>query len=88
MKKKIKLKKINRKKRIGLVIRKKQPSTLVVKIQWLRQHPYYHKRYKVDRHLAVNDEKDIAKVGDKVEIEECRPISKTKRWRVVEVIKN
>lgn len=87
MKKKIKLKKINRKKRVGLVIRKKQSHTAVVKIQWLRQHPYYHKRYKVDRNLAVNDEKDMVKVGDRVEIEECRPISKTKSWKIVDIIK-
>ncbi len=82
-----KIKKINRKRKIGLVIRKKMPQTAVVEIEMLKKHPYYHKRFKSHKKIAAHDEKDEVKVGDKVEIEECRPISKTKSWKIIEIIK-
>lgn len=82
-----KIKGIDHKKRIGLVIKKKMDKTAIVKIIRLREHPYYHKRYKVDRKIACHDEKNITHLGDRVEIEECRPISKTKRWKIVDILK-
>lgn len=70
----------------ALIIRKKMPKTAVVEIMTLKKHPYYHKRYKSHSRLAVDDRKNIAKVGDTVEIISCRPISKTKRWKIAAVI--
>lgn len=78
--------KVIRKKRVGLVIRKKMAKSAVVELERLIKHPYYHKRFRETSRLTVDDQKDIAKVGDKVEIEECRPISKTKSWKITEII--
>ncbi|MCX6811868.1 MAG: 30S ribosomal protein S17 [Candidatus Berkelbacteria bacterium] len=83
---KSKIKKINRKKRVGLVVRKKMQKTAIVEIERLLKHPYYHKRFKSHRRMAVDDKKDLAKVGDRVEIEECRKISKTKSWKIIDVL--
>lgn len=85
-KEKPKIRQINRKKRVGKVVSKKTPKLAIVEIERLRKHPYYLKRYKVHRRIAVHDEKDASKVGNLVEIEECRPISKTKRWKIVEIL--
>jgi small subunit ribosomal protein S17 len=85
-KEKPKIKKTTRKKRIGKVISKKTKGLAVVEIERLRKHPYYHKRYKAKRRIAAHDEKDVCKYGDLVEIEECKPISKTKKWKIVEKI--
>lgn len=87
-KEKEKIRKNYRKNRVGKVVSKKNEKLAIVEIERLRKHPYYLKRYKVHRRIAVHDEKDASNVGNLVEIEECRPISKTKRWRIVEIIKN
>lgn len=81
-----KIRQVNRKKRVGKVVSKKNQKLAIVEIERLRPHPYYLKRYKVHHRIAVHDEKDISKVGNMVEIEECRPISKTKRWKIVEIL--
>ena len=83
----VEIKQVNRKKRTGKVVSKKSPQLAIVEMERLRKHPYYLKRYKVHHRLAVHDEKDVCKKGDLVEIEECRPISKTKRWKIIEIIK-
>ena len=83
----MKIRKINRKRRVGLVVSKKMAKSAVVEFTRLKKHPYYHKRFKQTSRLTVDDQKDAAKVGDKVEIEECRPISKTKSWKIVEILK-
>jgi len=62
------------------------PKTVVVKVERIKEHPKYKRRYKVHKTYKAHDEKDKYKVGDKVIIEECRPISKEKRWRVVKSI--
>ncbi|TSC91180.1 MAG: small subunit ribosomal protein S17 [Candidatus Berkelbacteria bacterium Licking1014_96] len=85
-KKSNKIKSIKRQKKTGVVVSKKMSQSAIVRLENLIKHPYYQKRYKIHRRICVDDKKDAAKVGDKVEIEECRPISKTKRWRVVEVL--
>jgi small subunit ribosomal protein S17 len=83
-----KIRQTNRKKRIGKVVSRKSSKLAIVEIERLRQHPRYLKRYKVHHRIAVHDEKDNSEVGNMVEIEECRPISKTKRWKIIEIIKN
>lgn len=71
----------------GEVISHKMPKTAVVKVMLPKAHPKYHKRYTVTKHYQADDEKNEYQVGDIVELEENRPISKEKRWRVVRKIK-
>jgi small subunit ribosomal protein S17 len=72
-----------RKKFAGVVISDKMDKTITVKIDTIRQHPKYLKRYTVSKKYKVHDEKNQFKEGDKVIFVECRPISKDKKWRVV-----
>ncbi len=58
-------------------------KTISVRVDSMKTHPKYNKQYKHSRKFAVHDEKSIAKVGDVVVIEECRPLSASKRWFVV-----
>ena len=60
-----------------------QQKTIVVKVDRLRAHPLYLKRYTVSKKYHVHDERQQYHVGDVVEFIECRPISKTKKWRVL-----
>ncbi|MBZ9569351.1 30S ribosomal protein S17 [Patescibacteria group bacterium] len=72
------------KKRLkGTVISDKMEKTVVVEIERIKEHPKYKRRYKVHKKYKAHDEKSEYKIGDKVIIEECRPISKEKRWRVI-----
>jgi 30S ribosomal protein S17 len=75
-----------RKYRIGKVISDKMDKTVVVAIEELKQHKLYKKPVKRTVRFHAHDEKNDAHVGDKVAIMETRPLSKTKRWRVVEVV--
>jgi len=77
-------KQIEKQKRIlkGEVISDKMDKTIVVKVSRLRVHPKYKKRYKITKHFKVHDEKNQYHIGDKVIMEETRPISKEKRWKV------
>ncbi len=68
---------------IGTVFSDKMQKTVVVSVERLVEHPKYEKRYKVHKKYKAHDEKNECKVGDRVVIEECRPISKEKRWRVI-----
>jgi len=77
-----------RKERAGTVISNKMQKTIVVQVMRLTEHPRYKKVIKLFKKYKAHDEKGIAKLGDKVLIRETRPISKTKRWTVVEVIKS
>jgi len=70
----------------GAVVSNKMQKTVVVKVERIKEHPRYKKRYKVHKKYKAHDEKGEYKVGDKVVIEECRPMSKEKRWRVVRKI--
>jgi len=67
----------------GTVISNKMQKTVVVEIEQIKEHPKYRRRYKVHKKYKAHDEKGECKVGDKVLIEECRPISKEKRWMVI-----
>lgn len=70
----------------GTVISDKMEKTIVVEVERLRVHPKYKKRYKVSKRHKAHDEKNECKVGNKVIIQEIRPISKEKRWIVVKKI--
>lgn len=67
----------------GVVVSDKMDKTVVVAVTRLKEHPKYKKRYKITKKYKVHDEKNEHKVGDKVMIQEGRPISREKRWRVI-----
>jgi small subunit ribosomal protein S17 len=67
----------------GVVLSDKGDKTIVVKVETVKKHPKYQKRYVVSRKYKVHDEANQYKVGDQVNFVECRPLSKDKRWRVI-----
>ena len=75
-----------RKTRIGMVVSDKMQKTVVVSIERRVQHPVYGKMVRRTKKLKAHDEQNEAKTGDTVRIMETRPLSKDKRWRVVEII--
>ncbi len=75
-----------RKKRTGVVTSDKMQKTIVVQIRRKSLHPLYGKVIKKANKFKVHDEKNEAKVGDVVRIAETRPLSKDKRWRLVEIV--
>ncbi|MCK5415953.1 30S ribosomal protein S17 [Candidatus Parcubacteria bacterium] len=86
LKKEVKLnkeKEIIRKKFDGIVVSDKMEKTIVVKVDSVKIHSKYKKRYTVSRKYKVHDEKNQFKIGDKISFVECRPMSKDKRWRVI-----
>lgn len=82
IKKEIK-KSIVRKKFDGIVISDKMNKTIVVKVNSVKIHPKYKKRYTISKKYNVHDEKNNFKEGDKIMFTECRPISKNKKWRAL-----
>ena len=72
---------------IGQVTSAAMKKTIAVRIEAMKLNEKYGKSYKVSRKFLVHDEKGEAKIGDTVSFVECRPLSKTKRWRLVEVLK-
>lgn len=70
----------------GIIVSDKMNKTRVVAVTRLKKHPRYQKYYKVTRKFKAHDEKNEHKTGEKVIIEETRPISKDKRWRIIEKI--
>ncbi len=75
-----------RKEKVGIVLSNKMQKTIVVRIQRKGPHPLYGKVITKANKFKVHDEKNEAKVGDKVRIVETRPLSKEKRWRLVEIL--
>ncbi len=69
----------------GEVVSTKMNKTILVRIERTLVHPKYGKRYVRSKKYPVHDEQAQAKVGDKVSFRECRPYSKTKRWRLVKI---
>lgn len=67
----------------GIVVSDKMDKTIVVLVERLKQHPRYKKRYKVHKKYKAHDPENKHKIGDKVIIQESRPISKEKRWIVI-----
>jgi small subunit ribosomal protein S17 len=76
----------NRKERLGEVISNKMAKTIVVRVERCYPHPKFKKVVKGFKKLYAHDEKAEAKVGDVVLIEETRPLSKLKRWRLTKVL--
>ncbi len=75
-----------RKTRIGKVVSDKMDKTIVVAIEDNVRHPLYKKIIKRTYKLKAHDENNACRIGDKVEVMETRPLSKDKRWRLVEII--
>ena len=75
-----------RKTRIGKVVSDKMDKTVVVAVERLVQHPLYKKAVKKTVKFKAHDENNDSNVGDKVKIMETRPLSKDKRWRVIEIV--
>ena len=71
---------------IGKVVSAKYDKTITVLVETYRKHPLYNKRVKSSKKYAAHDEKNIAKVGDTVRLLSTRPLSKTKRYELVEVL--
>lgn len=67
----------------GIVVSDKNDKTVVVRVDRVKVHPKYKKRFAVSKKYKVHDEKNEYKVGDKVTIAECRPYSRDKRWRAI-----
>jgi small subunit ribosomal protein S17 len=80
------LKRNFRKVRVGIVVSDKMDKTVVVEVADLKSHPLYKKVLKIRVRFKAHDEKNECGTGDKVRIAETRPISKQKRWRVVEIV--
>ena len=76
----------NRKERVGEVISNKMTKTIVVRVERRFPHPQFKKVITAFSKFYAHDEKSEAKVGDRVRIQESRPLSKMKRWRLVEVV--
>ncbi|OOM81721.1 30S ribosomal protein S17 [Clostridium puniceum] len=75
-----------RKKRIGRVVSDKMEKTIVVAVETKVRHPLYGKTVNKTTKFKVHDEKNEAKINDRVSIMETRPLSKDKRWRLVEIV--
>ena len=75
-----------RQMKVGRVVSDKMDKTVIVAVEYTRQHPIYKKAMKRTSKFAAHDEQNLCKAGDVVRIEETRPLSKTKRWVVREII--
>ena len=75
----------NRKVRTGVVTSNKMDKTVSVHIERLVEHPFYHRVVRRSKRFLAHDENNDCQIGDKVRILETRPLSKRKRWRVIEV---
>ncbi|MDR1585075.1 MAG: 30S ribosomal protein S17 [Prevotellaceae bacterium] len=75
-----------RKERTGVVFSNKMDKTITVAVKWKEKHPIYGKFVNKTRKFHAHDEKNDCNIGDTVRIMETRPLSKLKRWRLVEII--
>ena len=75
-----------RKERQGVVVSNKMDKTIVVAVKWKEKHPIYGKFVNKTRKFHVHDEKNDCGIGDTVRIMETRPLSKTVRWRLTQII--
>ena len=76
-----------RQQKVGRVVSNKMDKTIVVVVETLKKHRIYKRTYKQTKRFHAHDENNVCQVGDMVRIEESRPLSKLKRWRLVEVVK-
>ncbi|TNE64820.1 MAG: 30S ribosomal protein S17 [Bacteroidetes bacterium] len=75
-----------RKQKIGVVVSNKMEKSIAVQVERRLKHPLYGKYVKRSKKFIAHDEENTCNIGDKVRIMETRPLSKSKRWRLVEVI--
>ncbi len=75
-----------RKERIGVVVSNKMDKTVVVAVKWKEKHPMYGKFVNITKKYHAHDDSNNCGIGDTVRIMETRPLSKTKRWRLVEIL--
>lgn len=78
----------HRKKRVGIVLSDRMNKTIVVRLERRVRHPIYGRVIRKWTKFKVHDERNSAKVGDKVRIVETRPLSREKRWRLLEIVKS
>ncbi|PJA95846.1 MAG: 30S ribosomal protein S17 [Ignavibacteriales bacterium CG_4_9_14_3_um_filter_34_10] len=76
----------SRKTKVGLVVKNKMEKSIVISIERKVAHPLYKKYFKKTTKLMAHDEKNECGIGDVVKVMETRPISKTKKWRVIEIL--
>ncbi len=76
----------NRKVRVGKVVSDKMEKTIVVAVETLVRHPLYGKTIKQTKKFKAHDDNNECSIGDRVKIMETRPLSREKRWRLVEII--
>lgn len=74
------------KTKMGIVVSDSMEKSVVIKVEYLVSHPLYKKRIKKSSKFMAHDEKNVCSIGDKVKIAETRPLSKRKRWKVLEII--
>lgn len=79
--------KSRRVQKVGHVVSNKADKTIVVAVETLKKHRIYKRRFKQTKRFHAHDEENSCQMGDLVRIEECRPLSKTKRWRLVEIMR-
>jgi small subunit ribosomal protein S17 len=72
--------------KVGRVISDKMQKTIVVAVESFKRHPIYKKNYRWTKHYKAHDEENRAHIGDMVRIEESRPLSKEKRWMLIEIV--
>lgn len=80
-------KKINLRLFSGTAVGPSRNKTVMIKVTARKTHPKYKKSYQTSRVYPVHDEKSVVKAGDRVSFAECRPLSKTKRWRLIGILK-
>lgn len=80
-------KKGRRQQKVGRVVSNKMDKTIVVVVESLKKHRIYKRTYKQTKRFQAHDEENVCQIGDMVRIEECRPLSKMKRWRLIEIVK-
>ena len=73
--------------RTGIVVSDKMDKTIIVRVERMAEHPLYGKRIKRAKKYAAHDAENVCAVGDEVKIRETRPLSKTKRWELVEIMR-
>jgi small subunit ribosomal protein S17 len=79
--------KSRRQQKIGRVVSNKMNKTIVVVVETLKKHRIYKRTYRQSKRFYAHDEENTCQIGDTVRIEESRPLSKTKRWMLVEIVK-
>jgi len=76
-----------RKVRVGVVVSNKMDKTVVVKVTRHAEHPLYGKRVIKSKKYVAHDEENVCHIGDQIRIRETRPLSRTKRWELVEIVR-